>query len=246
MPISPNQGSSAGGTAVTITGTGLSNASAVHFGVNLATITANTPTQVNVISPAGHGAANVNVTTPGGTSNSLPFFYIEPPTKASISPSSGPTAGGNSVTITGTNLNTATAITFGANAGTITSAGAGTLVATAPAGTAGTVPITLTTAGGSTNGLSYTYLDAPTLASVVPAAGPTAGGTQVTITGTALTTTSSVTVGGAAASFNVLSDTELTAVTPAGVAGAADVVVTTAGGSATLAGGFTYVAGPVV
>ena len=42
MPISPNQGSTGGGTTVTITGTNLSGATAVKFGSKLATITANT------------------------------------------------------------------------------------------------------------------------------------------------------------------------------------------------------------
>lgn len=51
----------------------------------------------------------------------------------------------------------------------------------------------------------------------------------------------SLTVGGAAASnITVVSDTEITATTPAGTEGAADVVVTTAGGSDTLADGYTY------
>ena len=244
MPISPNQGSSAGGTAVTITGTGLDNTSAVHFGANLATITANTPTQVDVVSPAGHGAVGVNVTTSGGTSNSVPFYYIETATKTSVSPTSGTTAGGNTVTLTGSNLNTASAITFGANAGTIISSNAGVITATVPAGAAGTVPITVTTAAGTTNGLFYTYVAAPTVTAIDPAVGPTAGGTPVTIDGTGLTSASQVTFDGAAASFTVVSDTQLTAVTPAGAAGTADVVVTTTGGSDTLVAGFTYVAGP--
>ncbi|MEY9927820.1 glycine cleavage system pyridoxal-binding protein P [Catenulispora sp. GP43] len=58
------------------------------------------------------------------------------------------------------------------------------------------------------------------------------------------TTTTSVTIGGAVASFSGVNDTELVVVTPPGTAGAADIVVGTAGGSATLTGGFTYVAGP--
>lgn len=44
----------------------------------------------------------------------------------------------------------------------------------------------------------------------------------------------------AATDVTVNSDTELTATTPAGTAGTADVVVTTSGGSDTLEGGFTY------
>ncbi|GAA3048718.1 hypothetical protein GCM10010464_11210 [Pseudonocardia yunnanensis] len=243
MPISPNQGSSAGGTAVVITGTNLANASAVRFGTNPGTITGNTPTSVNVTSPAGHGAVGVTVTTPGGTSNPLSFFYLEPPTKFSLSQTSGAEAGGNSVTITGANLNGATSVTFGANAATITSNNSGSIVVTVPAGT-GSVAVTVVTPGGSTNGLFYQYVVAPTVTDIDPDAGPTAGGTGVTITGTGLTTTNSVTFDGVPASFVVINDTEVSAVTPAGTAGAVDVVVTTTGGSATLAGGFTYVAGP--
>jgi hypothetical protein len=44
--------------------------------------------------------------------------------------------------------------------------------------------------------------------------------------------------------FTVISDSELSTVTPPGAAGAADVDVTTTGGSTTVAGGFTYTAGP--
>lgn len=51
MPISPNQGSTSGGTSVTITGVNLAGATAVHFGSRTATITANTPTMISVIDP---------------------------------------------------------------------------------------------------------------------------------------------------------------------------------------------------
>lgn len=55
----------------------------------------------------------------------------------------------------------------------------------------------------------------------------------------------SLTIGGAAAtSVTVVNDTTLTATTPAGTEGPADVTVTTAGGSDTLADGFTYEAPP--
>ena len=48
MPINPEQGSTGGGTAVTFTGAGLSGATAVRFGAEAATITANTATSVSV------------------------------------------------------------------------------------------------------------------------------------------------------------------------------------------------------
>jgi hypothetical protein len=245
VPISPNQGSTAGGTTVIITGVNLASATAVHFGSKTATITANTPTSVTVISPSGTGVVNVTVTTGGGTSNPLSFYYIGPPFKFSISSTSGATAGGNTVTIQGTGLSTATAVNFGANTATPTVINDGQLSVVVPAGTAaGPVSVSVTTAGGTNNGLTYTYVDAPTAVSVSPTSGPTSGGTLVTLTGTNLTTTQSVLVGGTPAPFSVDSDTQVVFTTPPGTAGAVDVTVVTTGGSATLTGGFTYVAGP--
>lgn len=245
MPISPNQGSTGGGTTVTITGTNLSGTTAVHFDSKLGTITANTATSVTVTSPSGTGTVPVTVTTPGGTSNPLSFFYVGAPFKSAISPVSGVTAGGNTVTITGTGLSTATSVQFGTVSAVPIVVSDSQLTVTVPAGTAaGTVGVSVTTAGGSNNGLSYTYVDGPTLGLPDPASGPTSGGTSVTIPGTNLTTTQSVTFGGAPAPFAVISDTELAAVTPPGAAGAVDIVVTTTGGSATDTGAFTYTAGP--
>ena len=84
-------------------------------------------------------------------------------------------------------------------------------------------------------------VDPPSISSVTPNYGPTAGGTTITITGTALTDTSTVTVrGNAATSVTVVNDTTVPAVTPAGSVGAANVQVTTPGGTATISGAFTY------
>ncbi len=85
----------------------------------------------------------------------------------------------------------------------------------------------------------------PTITGIAPNTGPAAGGTSVTITGTNLSG-ASVTIGGAAATGVSASATSISCTTPAGSAGAADVVVTTAGGNATLVGGFTYGAGPTI
>ncbi|WP_040792267.1 IPT/TIG domain-containing protein [Nocardia paucivorans] len=245
MPISPNQGSTGGGTIVTITGTNLADAIAVHFGSKLATITDNTPTSVTVVAPSGAGTVPVTVTTPGGTSNPLSFFYVGAPFKATLSPVSGATAGGNTVTITGTGLSTATSVSFGGNAATPTVVNDSQLTVTVPAGAAaGAVGVEVTTAGGTNNGLSYTYVDEPTIGTLSPDSGPTAGGTAVTISGTGLTTTQTVTFDDVAAPFSVISDTSVAAVTPPGTAGAVDVVITTGGGSATGTDAFTYVAGP--
>ena len=68
------------------------------------------------------------------------------------------------------------------------------------------------------------------------------GGNAITITGANLTSATSVTVGGVAAtSVVVVSSTSVTAVTPAGTVGAQSVAVTTPSGTASATDAFTYV-----
>ena len=81
----------------------------------------------------------------------------------------------------------------------------------------------------------------PTISNVLPATGSEVGGTSVVITGTYFTGATAVTFGGTpAASFTVDSDTQITAVTPAGTVGAVAVAVTAPGGTVGT-GTFTYV-----
>ena len=82
----------------------------------------------------------------------------------------------------------------------------------------------------------------PLASSILPASGPTTGGTAVTITGTNFRAGSTVTFGGApATNVVVLNSTTITATTPAGVPGTVDVVITAGAAATSLAGGFAYV-----
>lgn len=65
--MSPASGPVAGGTTVTITGTNLTGATAVNFGIPAATsFTVESATQIIATSPAGTGIVNVTVTTRAG------------------------------------------------------------------------------------------------------------------------------------------------------------------------------------
>ena len=88
----------------------------------------------------------------------------------------------------------------------------------------------------------FTYVapETPTIGSVSPASGLDAGGTVVTVVGTALGGTTGVTIEGFAATFTVLSDTLLQLVTPGGTAGTQILEITTGAGSVQAM--FTYIA----
>ena len=74
-------------------------------------------------------------------------------------------------------------------------------------------------------GFTYTGGPAPTLSSIAPATGPTAGGTPVTLTGTNFLSGATVTFDSTAATnVSVVSSTKITATTPAHTSGSASVV----------------------
>ncbi len=269
--LSPTSGPTAGGTTVTITGTNLTGATAVDFGTgNAATIVSDSATTIVVTDPAHTaGSVSVTVTTPGGTSNGEPFTYVPPasgppspsptttsassaPTLTGITPGSGSTKGGTTVTLTGTNLCNASAVDFGSVAGTGVSVSSActTLTVTDPAGT-GTVSVTVTTPNGTSNGEPFTYTTptpvikaagSPTITGIAPTSGSPSGGETVTLVGTNLCDTTGVLFGtnhGTSVSVNS-SCTTLTVVDPAGT-GTVPVTVETAAGNVVAPIEFTYI-----
>ncbi|MGE3076519.1 MAG: IPT/TIG domain-containing protein [Dehalococcoidia bacterium] len=253
--VSPTTGSPAGGTLVTITGTNFTGATSVTFGGTAATsYTVVNSTTISAVTPAHTaGTVDVIVTTPTGLSANTSadnFVYGSAPAITSISPASGPLAGGTTVIITGTGFTGATGVTFGGVAAAITNTTSTSITVTSPAHTAGTVDVAVTTALGTSPNTAaddYTYTDGPTVTSLAPTSGTTAGGTTVVITGTGFTGATGVAFGAtAAADFDVDSDTQITATSPAHAAGTVDVLVTTPEGTSpnTTADNFTFGAGP--
>lgn len=237
--LSPSSGPSAGGTTVSLSGTGLLFATGVTFGgVSSPSFSVNSDSQLTLISPPGCGTVSVVVTTAAGPSQPLQFAYSAlAPSVASVSPSAGPLVGGNSVVIQGSNLLCATAVTFGATSATSFHVDSDSqITALAPSGAAGVVDVVVTTALGTSPASGsdhYAYQASPTVASVTPGGGPLAGGNSVTIAGENFATDAQVTFGGVAATNVVVSSfTSLTATVPAStVSGPVDVVVTTSGGT---------------
>jgi len=97
--VSPDGGSTAGGTTVSITGTGLAGAAGVRFGAAAAVITADSATQITVKSPPGSGTVTITVTTRAGTAKTAGHYaYTTQPKRAqsiSFTAPASATAGGS-------------------------------------------------------------------------------------------------------------------------------------------------------
>jgi hypothetical protein len=149
---------------------------------------------VDTIAGDGVSSARVYATTPGGTtvgtwsgglpdnstlfpSSSTPNLRLQlnaqealRPAVTGVSPASGSTAGGQAVTISGSDLDGAVGVSFGTTASTSFTASTNQITATAPAGPPGPVDIQVDGPGGvspTTNADRYTY---------VGSGGGTAGG----------------------------------------------------------------------
>lgn len=235
--VMPATGPAAGGTAVSIAGSGFLSADTVTFGATSVPFTYVNDGLITAVAPAGGGTVDVQVSGPGGasaTSSNDQFTYTAAvPTVADVSPSSGPTGGGTTVTVTGTNLTGATAVTFGAApASAFTVNSATSITATAPAGT-GLVDVRVTTPAGTSAAQDdlFFYVLAPTITSVSPNHGPTTGGTSVTISGTNLDPVTRVKFGATNAAGIIITDsTTIVAVAPPGT-GTVDVTVISDGGT---------------
>jgi alpha-tubulin suppressor-like RCC1 family protein len=251
--LEPSQGQGTGGTAVTITGTGFEEVTAVTFGSAGATsFEVLSPTSIKAVSPAGTGSVAVSVTTRlGGTSAANEhdtFTYLAGPTVGKVSPNSGTTAGGGLVTITGTNLAGASVVKFGATQAEIVALESSTkIIVRAPAEPAGEVDVTVTTPNG-TSPLSTKdlYKYTPTITSIFPTSGPAAGGTSVTIVGTGFAVgATTIKFGGTkSSSVSCVSSTECVAVSPKhSTTGVVEVIATVNGVNSpkTAADQFTYV-----
>ncbi|WP_432014107.1 IPT/TIG domain-containing protein [Streptomyces cucumeris] len=247
MGVTPDQGPTGGGITVTVTGPDLAGATAVRFdGRPARAFDEVSATELTAVTPAGAGPVDVTVTTPRGVSGAGKFYYVDTPYLCSVTPDSGPLAGGNTLTIRGHRLAPATSVRFGPTAVTPTVVSDRELAVVAPANAdEGEVAVRVVTPGGTSTGALYTYASAPTLTGLSPTSGTASGNTVFTLNGTNLSA-ATVTFDGVAATGITVNagGTSLTGITPAGAAGPAEVTATTAGGtSGSLS--FTYIGLPV-
>lgn len=238
--LSPSSGPAGGFTPVEIHGANFTNPSSVT--INGTGVVANrindslirVPNMPNFVAGT---TVQVRVLSDGEASNQVPYTYIaglSSPDITNINPASGSTAGGFPVTITGTGFS-GPSVRFGPLLANITLSTPTSITVTVPASPlAGPVPVVVENGDGATavsdGPFTYTFvapITQPTVAALNPLSGPESGGTAITITGTQFAPGATVTLNGVPATdVQVLSNTQIVAITPAGAQGSADVIVT--------------------
>ncbi|MEO3772206.1 IPT/TIG domain-containing protein [Micromonospora sp. B9E7] len=244
--ITPNEGPQSGGQTVTITGAGfIPDGTTVTFdGASATDVTVNAGgTSLTAVTPPGAiGPAVVLVTTGGGSAAPLDYTYLADGGDAAVTgltPTTGPTSGGTTVTITGTGFTGATGVTFDGAPGTgftVNPAGT-TITVVTPPNAAGPAVVRLVFPAGSAAAPTFTYvIAAPVIETLTPAQGSTGGGTTVTVRGSGFVPGGTVvTICGRtipAGEVTVAADgRSLTFRTPRCAAGNTTVVVSTGGGT---------------
>lgn len=244
------------GNSLTVRGTGLvagSTLTASDSSVILSGISWGTTSVTFTATPSGAdapGHVDLMVTTPGGDSHILSAgLEITPPdpTVTLVSPSSGAAAGGDAMTITGTNFNPGAHVVMGGqryvdgwsctvvNSTTITL----TTKSTDP-GSHDVVVIDETGVEGRSVG-AFTSQAIPIIASVFPEGGNFFGGTTITILGRDFDPGCVVEIDGVnQAGTTVVNENKITVVTSAGAPGGPYVLEVREPGGATANAAFTY------
>lgn len=250
--ITPNAGTTQGGQAITITGAGFSGtdmsvmftdpvsgystyASDVVVSGAGTSLTAVTPAAtagnytVRVVIEADDTEARVDLVSAYTYTCNAP---TEPLTVSEISYDYGSYLGGDFVSIYGTGFACNSSVTVDGVAATIrTRVGNNQIDITTPESTSGLGPVDVVVTNGTppgsltvSDGYTYTALNA-----ITPSGASSAGGTNMRIYGYGFTNSTTVTIGGIAASVAFFSSSRLDIVTPAVAAGDQPLVVTTPG-----------------
>lgn len=244
---SPIVGTTNGGTIISITGTDLARASEVMIGDSTVSFTVESDTLVRFVTPASSsGAVSISVTTPGGSTTSpVAFEYTTSalvPVIATITPVTGPTAGGTTITVTGQYFSgsysdSVSAAINGISGSSVILIDDSTLTFVSPPGAAASgLDVRVATGGGVgtlAGAFTYTAPSAPTTPGSAPAVvinTPTitefstreisATGASVTATGLRLENVSVLTLGGITVTIVANTATSLTFTTaemPVGV-----------------------------
>jgi hypothetical protein len=245
VKVTPDTVAESGGTTLQIIGPGVDSAQ-LNVGGTVVSPTQTGQGWVEVSAPA-HAPGLVDITaTDGSVSDTLPqaLTYVADLSVDSASPAEGPTAGGTTVTLSGTGFTGTQSVSFGGVQAAFNVVSNTEIQATAPARAPGTVDIEVDR-GDLTSTLDdgFSFTEPLDVFGLAPARGSMAGNTYVEIRGQGFVgaSTPSVTFGGqSAASVTVLDAQTLAARTPPANPATVDVEVTRDANTVTSPDRFTY------
>ncbi|HYD49457.1 MAG TPA: IPT/TIG domain-containing protein [Terriglobales bacterium] len=178
----------AGDVTLTISGGNFGSQPSVSIGDYPCNVSSKTHNLIHCTVSAGQGTAlPLIVRTPAGVSNTVLFSYealIGGPEVSQISPASGPTLGGTTLTINGSNFGTSGAsVTIGPWSCPVSSQTPNQIICTTTSGSGHDLAVIVRVGPtASTNSVRWSY-NSPLLFGISPSTGPTAGGTDLILTG---------------------------------------------------------------
>ena len=247
--ISKDSGALAGGTQVTITGTGFLLGATVKVGEKSCQGNGYLgPTSYFCSTPSGvAGTVDIQIINPDGQEFTLSsaYTYRPAPVITSVTPNVVPVTLGGEITIAGSNFISGATVKLGSTPCPVSSSTSTSITCDAPpVAEAGVLPVYVTNPdeqmGTQTNALSYRA--APTISAISPEDGTTTGGTEITITGTGFMEDPVVTIGGLSClNIQFLSATSVKCNVPVGTSGSKTVILeNTDAQSVALANAYTY------
>ncbi len=249
--VEPAEGKASGSETIYLYGHGFTDGAQILFGstpLEASSVYVFDDATIQIITPPHEtGLVDITVVLPGDVPQSATlakaFLYFNDVLVTKVDPPEGPTAGGTAITVHGTGFTgNCQVLVGGKQALNVQVVADDTVTAITPPGTFGSVPVHVLNERGT--GLlkkGFFYTAAPTVSSVAPASGPTAGGTSAIVYGTGFSKDVDLQIGtGKATVLEVKGSTQARITTPPGAAGKADVTATTAYGSNALVGGYVY------
>jgi hypothetical protein len=203
---------------ITVAGTNLDAVAQARLGSTTLAIASQTATALALDVPSGAATAFLTLVDRAGTArqSAQQVTVLAPVTVTALAPASLLT--GDSLTVTGTALDRATAVEFagGASASIASRTGGTSITVTVPA-TAQTGPIVVLTANGERSASATALTVAPRILVTNVGSFSVSAGGNITLNGSGFGEVSSVTIGGQSASISARSASQLTVVVPAGI-----------------------------
>jgi hypothetical protein len=252
--IAPTSGPLAGGTQMTVRGTGFTAEATVTIDkVPAVDVRVVSPSTILLTTPPGSHdyPVDVVVTNPNGQAVRFDNSFTYVPNVyelTAVQPGTGSRQGGETVQLKGSGFVKGAVVTFnGAVAAGVGVVNSTTIMTITPAGEVGPARIVVANPDGTLfvrdPGFTYTGKPPRAVSSVLPGRGSASGGTSVTIRGSGFVRGAVVRFGSRSATrVTVVNGNTITAVTPSGPLGAVDVAVRNPGMPAmVLQQGYAYV-----